>query len=293
MPKQPDLFLSKPDRPPLVVAYGMGVNSTAVLVELARREIRPDLILFADTGSEKDETYAYEPIIQQWLVAQRFPPMIMVKYRPFRFKNHPPYSTLEGNCLTNGTLPSIAFGFHSCSVKWKIVPQDKYVDAWEPAQAAWAYGMKVRKLIGYDAGKRDRQRYARRQGQTDPKYNFWYPLIEWGIDRAGCVDLITSEGLPVPPKSACYFCTAMKPDEVRTLPEDKLRKIVQIEARAKPRLKKVEGLWRSTVKGMRGATPRPGSMTTFIEQEGLLPLPVIERIKQETPKALQPSKKPK
>ena len=30
---------------PLVVAYGLGVDSTAMLVEFARRGIRPDLIL--------------------------------------------------------------------------------------------------------------------------------------------------------------------------------------------------------------------------------------------------------
>jgi hypothetical protein len=35
---------------PLVVAYGLGVDSTAMLVELAQRKIRPDLILFADTS---------------------------------------------------------------------------------------------------------------------------------------------------------------------------------------------------------------------------------------------------
>ena len=42
---------------PLVVAYGLGVNSTALLVEFVKRDIRPDLILFADTGGEKPETY--------------------------------------------------------------------------------------------------------------------------------------------------------------------------------------------------------------------------------------------
>jgi 3'-phosphoadenosine 5'-phosphosulfate sulfotransferase (PAPS reductase)/FAD synthetase len=52
------------DRPhpdwPLVVAYGLGVNSTALLVEFVKQGIRPDLILFADTGGEKPETYAYQ-----------------------------------------------------------------------------------------------------------------------------------------------------------------------------------------------------------------------------------------
>jgi hypothetical protein len=37
---------------PLVLAYELGVDSTAMLIEFARRGIRPDLILFADTGGE-------------------------------------------------------------------------------------------------------------------------------------------------------------------------------------------------------------------------------------------------
>jgi hypothetical protein len=58
---------------PLVVAYGLGVDSTAVLVEFIRRGIRPDLILHADVGGEKDETYAYLPIIDADLRKHRFP----------------------------------------------------------------------------------------------------------------------------------------------------------------------------------------------------------------------------
>jgi hypothetical protein len=54
---------SPPPRPwpdsSLVIAYGLGINSTAMLVEFAQRGIRPDRILFADTSGEKPETYAY------------------------------------------------------------------------------------------------------------------------------------------------------------------------------------------------------------------------------------------
>jgi hypothetical protein len=56
------------DRPhpdwPLVVAHGLGVSNTALLVEFARRHIRPDLILFADTGGEKSATYACLSVIK-------------------------------------------------------------------------------------------------------------------------------------------------------------------------------------------------------------------------------------
>src|SRR5690242_7312213 len=59
-------FRPHPDWP-LVVAYGLGVNSTAMLVEFARRSITLNLILFADTGGEKPETCAYMPTIQRYL----------------------------------------------------------------------------------------------------------------------------------------------------------------------------------------------------------------------------------
>lgn len=91
---------------PLVVAYGLGVDSTAMLVEFARRGVRPDLILFADTGGEKPETYAYLPIIQRFLAHIGFPTVVTVRYQPTRAV----YDTLEGQCLHTGTLPSLAYG---------------------------------------------------------------------------------------------------------------------------------------------------------------------------------------
>jgi hypothetical protein len=47
--------------PPLVLSYGMGVDSTAVLIGWRRLGRRPDLIMFADVGSEHDSTYRYRP----------------------------------------------------------------------------------------------------------------------------------------------------------------------------------------------------------------------------------------
>lgn len=43
----------------LVASYGGGVNSTAMLIGMQERGEIPNLIMFADTGGEKPETYAY------------------------------------------------------------------------------------------------------------------------------------------------------------------------------------------------------------------------------------------
>lgn len=69
----------------------------------------------------------------------------------------------------------------------------------------------------------------------------------------------------------------MKPDEVRALPAWCLRLIVLVEARAAPRLRTVEGLWR------RSTSTRPGRMTDYIRAEELLPAADIDAIIRDAP----------
>jgi hypothetical protein len=38
-----------------------------------------------------------------------------------------------------------------------------------------------------------------------------YPLIDLGLDRSGCQRVIAEAGLPVPPKSSCFFCPFHRP----------------------------------------------------------------------------------
>ena len=108
--------------PPRVLAYGVGVDSTALLIELHARDEAPDLVITADPGAEKPATYAYLEMMRQWM-AERDIPFKVARYEPRRFKNYPPYSTIAENCLTNATLPSASFGGRSCSLKWKQQPQ--------------------------------------------------------------------------------------------------------------------------------------------------------------------------
>ena len=204
---QRTLFATAAPKQPLVVAYGMGVDSTAMLIGLAQRGVRPDLILFADTGGEKPETYLYAPVFRQWLRDVDFPQFEVVRYQP----PIAPYDSLYGNCWHNQTLPGLAFGRKSCSIKWKA---ERRVRAWLPAREAWNAGLKVKKLLGFEAGEEYR-RYGDRG--DDPRYDHWYPLMDWGWDRDTCRRVIADAGLPVPVKSACWYCPAMKKPELVAL----------------------------------------------------------------------------
>ena len=54
-------------RQPLAVCWGMGQDSTGMLVGMWERGIRPQLVITADVGSERPQTYVFRPIFDDWL----------------------------------------------------------------------------------------------------------------------------------------------------------------------------------------------------------------------------------
>lgn len=249
---------------PLVVSYGAGVDSTALLVGLRARAVRPDLILFADPGSEWPETYAYLLTMQAWLDRQGWPAIQVVRTQPpkrIRTASFV-YTTLEEQCLATRTLPSLAYHRRSCSLKWKHEPMDAFVRAWAPAREALARGERVTRAIGY---KKDRKRCW--SITETPEWAYWYPLREWHWDRDRCEHEIAAAGLPVPRKSACFFCPGMQTwelDELQDRHPELAERIVQMETNAAPKLTTIEGLWSSTTR------KRPGRMTDYLRRR--LPL---------------------
>jgi len=259
---------------PIVVAHGVGRDSTAMLIRMWKLGQRPDAILFANVGSEKRQTYEFIPVFREWLKSVDFPPLTIVQYAP----KLAPYFSLEGNMVLNATLPGATFNRGSCTLKFKVEPQNKWTRHWVPAQRAWEAGLKVRKLIGFDCDEEYRQSRAadkahKGAGSKDAeRYEYDHPLIEWGMGLEDCKEEIASVGLPVPCKSACYFCPNQKEHEVDELdPEDRSR-IILIELVAEPYNQKVHGLWRRP----RKRDNRPGSITQYILERELPFVPLHE-----------------
>lgn len=191
----------------LVVNYGGGTNSTAMLVGALERGIRPDVIVMADTSAEQPHTYRHLAVMQAWCARVGFPEIGIARN---------PRETLEAECLRIGTLPSKAYGFAGCTDKHKIRPMKAHLVA-HPAVIDWRAanpGALAERWIGYDAGE---DRRASGKSLDDGIFRFHYPLIQWGWDRDGCVDAIARHGLPQPGKSSCFFCPNSKRGEVRRL----------------------------------------------------------------------------
>lgn len=260
--------ISLPSDAPIIVNYGGGVDSTAMLIGLYRAGIRPDLIMFADTGGEKPETYQYIDYFNKWLKSIGFPLVTKVKYQPVSA----PYDSLEGNCLANDMLPSLAYRRKSCSLKFKAQVMDGWLlgkkgpnacDGWEPALESLARHAKPVKLIGYDNGPADSRRAVK---LTEDKYfRYEHPLRQLGWAREDCILEILKEGLIVPLKSACFFCPASKDWELFWLAAehpDHFIRAIEMEDNArdgKHGFTAINGLWGHDI-----------SWRSWAEDEGIL-----------------------
>ena len=254
---------------PLIVSCGLGIDSVAMLIELVKHEVPIAAILFADTGGEKPETLDYLPVLNDWLRARNQPQVEVVRYR----QKHGRYDTLAGNCLANSMLPSLAYGGRGCSHKFKSEVMDAHVlgakrglwkgEGMPVAAEARRAGLPIYRAIGYDAGPKD----SRRPGiPDDAHFRYVYPLREFMLDRMGCIMTIIQAGLPVPIKSACYFCPASKPAELvwlHAVHPDLFLQALLMEERAQPKLQTVEGLWRKATKS------KPGSWVAWAIVEGM------------------------
>lgn len=244
-----DITEAFPD--PVVVADGLGVDSWAMLLGWHAKGLkRPDAILFADTGDEKPETYKMIAVYNAWLASVGYPEITVLKKKSPKTGD----TSLSGECLRKSVLPSLAYGGHSCSLKWKVEPQwaycrDRY--GWkrprkkkgelEAPAGSWKHGPRIIKLIGYDAGPKDAKRIKNAIGKWPPGHQYLYPLAEWGWDRAKCIEVIKAAGLPgwdpafladdlvtfskfswiekggIPCKSSCFMCPASQDAEILEL----------------------------------------------------------------------------
>ncbi len=144
-------------RPARTWCWGAGWDSSAGIIEEVNRGIPIDLITMAGHGGEKRRpdpqfgeqvgTYEFIPIFTQWLTDRGYPAPVICEYKP-QPETHARYAQaardvverlnlqtimevdiqrlagIYGNMVANETLPGIAFGMKTCSVKWKIEAQE-------------------------------------------------------------------------------------------------------------------------------------------------------------------------
>lgn len=217
------------------ISYGGGVQSTALLVLSATGRLpKVDAALFANVGddSEHPATLAYVRDVAIPWAAERGIPVHELRraWRDGR-KERGLWATIVEHDASGGTLkePIPIRGMNgaplsrSCTADWKVGVVGKWLKAHgatadDPA-SVW---------IGISTDEIQRVSNKRVMPYERPTY----PLIDLGLDRSACMRVIADAGLPVPPKSSCFFCPFHRPQvwaEMRRDEPDLFERSAQLE----------------------------------------------------------------
>ena len=187
---------------PTVFSFGGGRQSTAVLVLAARREIEPfDAWLFADVGhdSENPETLRY--------LAEHSGPYAAahgLDLRAVRWDRRGGYLTLLQYLeqMPRQIPIPVSFGTggpsnRKCTNAWKIdvvAREHRRLGATPEQPGACGIGISVDEIS---------------RARTDSKHPWQtpaYPLLDLGLTKDDCAEIVASAGLPPAPRSSCWFC---------------------------------------------------------------------------------------
>jgi len=165
-----------------ILSYGGGVNSSALYFYILDKGLPLDEVIFADTGSELEETYASVKMLQAQCAKDNTQFTIVNSkegniYNYYYDRQMFPYRT-----------------FRSCTDKFKIRPIRKYIRS--------KYG-KQEKFTMYIGITWDE---ATRCKTSNVKYiTHSYPFVDDKIDRKGNDNILIAKGFTAT-KSGCYFC---------------------------------------------------------------------------------------
>ncbi len=203
------------------ISYGAGVNSTALAILLVNEGWRGEIV-FADTGAEWPETYCYLDYFEREWLAPRGLSVTRLGPEWRDEKRARDVPGLIEYCESYAILPFP--GMRWCTRRFKLASCEKF--------HAGDY------LLGIAADESHRQ-------PDKPR-----PLVDRGITREGCIDIIQAEGLDVPQKSGCYVCPFQRQDQWRQLwrlhPE-LIERVARLEELATARMRKKGKMRKATL----------------------------------------------
>ncbi len=185
-------------------SYGGGVDSTAGLVLAAQGQIDYPIFLFCNVGddSEHPATLAYvQDVAKPYALAHGIE-LIELRHIRKDGTEETLYKKLTRAGSRSTGIPirlegSGAPGRRSCTSEFKI----RRRAVWQRRHGATRAAPAVTGL-GIDIDEFHR---ARTDSGIETQV-LEYPLIDMRLNRQDCMNIITSAGLPIPPKSSCWFC---------------------------------------------------------------------------------------
>jgi len=189
--------------PPRVVSYGGGVQSTALLVLAAQGRIDYRTFMFANVGdqAENPDTLTYVKQIARPYAAEHGIELTDLRWVTRKGETRDLYVDLlaHENSLVIPLRDSGGFGNRKCTARYKIEVVAREL---RRRGATTEHPAVVAMGISTDEIQRAKTGVSKQQPWTT-KVN---PLLDLGLSRSDCRKVIAAAGLPVPPKSSCWFC---------------------------------------------------------------------------------------
>ncbi len=202
-----------------VISYGGGVQSTALLVLAAQRVIPHRVFLFANVGADSEHPATLTYIRDH--AAPYAAAHGIALHELHRVRRDGSTETLWGRLTKEGSrslpipvrMSNGAPGTRSCTADFRI----RVIGRWLKANGA-SDAVPAEVGIGISLDEIERVNKRRAQPYERPTY----PLLDHAppLRRIDCARIIHAAGLPVPRKSACWFCPFHRPATWREMARD-------------------------------------------------------------------------
>lgn len=182
---------------------GGGVQSTAIAALICAGTLpRPDLAMIVDTTRERSTTWEYlEQVTRPALLAVG---VDLVRVSAADYADTDLFEGEDRRLLipvyTADTSERGGKLLNHCSTRWKRRVAQRWARAQGVQAAAVWYGISTDELR--------RVRLSREQW-----WEHTYPLVDLRMSRADCYAAVRRAGWPEPPKSSCWMCPHMRPEE--------------------------------------------------------------------------------
>jgi hypothetical protein len=216
-----------------VFSFGGGVQSMAVLVLSAQGVLPYTHFVLANVGddSENPATLDYVRHIAVPYADAHGLSVVEIK-RPR--KPEQDQTLFEDAWNENANIPIPVYmsgggpGSRNCTSEWKI----KVIERWMRDNAGATKKNRVPLGVGISVDESHRMRTD--DPEREPYLYKEYPLIDLMMTRNKCQDAIIKAGLPLAPKSSCWFCPYKRKAEwskMRAEQPDLWSKAVELEQR--------------------------------------------------------------
>jgi len=208
------------DEPTLrVLSLGAGVQSSALLLMMKNRKIKPaDVAIFSDTGNEPPEVYEHLEFLEE------ISPIPIHKVSYGHITNDILNDRFDGYIKIPFHIRKkdgkMGIGMRQCTKDYKITPIHQEIRRILDRQRLRYTSIEI--VMGISKDEQTRMAYPEKEWGIH-----CYPLVFNNITREDCIEYWENEFNKKPPRSACIVCPYRKDEDWKIMKETRPKQFAE------------------------------------------------------------------